>query len=132
MRWKLLVLVALVLLVGCSHPPPVSGTLTGTITYKGQPVNGAALSLYANDASPATFLIPVTEEGTFSTTNVPPGDYKVVVDGRSGAAVGGSKGDQYASKATIPFPKKYKDVRTTTLKMTVVAGEQKQTLELTD
>jgi hypothetical protein len=130
MRWSLLVLVGLALLAGCAKPSQ-SGTVTGTITYKGQPVNDAALTLYPA-AGGKPFVIPVTGDGTFSTTGVPPGDYKAVVLGRSGGVAGGSKGDQYAAKATIPFPKKYQDLKTTNLKMTVAGGAQKEDLELKD
>jgi hypothetical protein len=129
----MLVSVGLLLLVGCAPKAATSGGLRGTITYKGQPVNDAALMLYSGDAEGAGLVIPVSDQGTFTTTSVPPGEYKVVVEGRAGGAVGGSGGAQAAAnKPTISFPKKYKDRKTTDLTVKVVAGDQKVDLELKD
>ena len=132
MRWIVVLSIGLLLLAGCGPRRPNSGTVTGTITYKGQPVNAGALTLYATAAEGGTLLVPVTEDGTFGTTDVPPGEYKVVVEARVGGAVGGTTGAQAAVKPTIPFPKKYKDRLTTDLTLPVHAGEQKVELKLTD
>jgi hypothetical protein len=133
MRWLILVSVGLLLVVGCKGKPPTTGDLTGTVTYNGQPVNDAALMLYAGNAEESSFVIPVSEQGTFTTTSVPPGEYKVVVAGRAGGTVGGTAGAQAAAnKPTIAFPKKYKDKRTTDLTVNVVAGAQKRDFELKD
>ena len=57
--------------------------MKGKLTYKGQPVNNAALQL-CNAKGETVFTIPVTEEGTFSSADVPPGDYKIAVQGSAG------------------------------------------------
>ena len=132
MRWLILVSVGLLLLVGCTPIPATTGTLTGTVTYKGQPVNDAALMLYSGNAEESGLIIPVSDQGTFTTSSLPPGEYKVVVEGRSGAAAGGTTGAQFQTKPTIPFPKKYKDAKTTDLTVKVVAGQQKVDFKLED
>jgi hypothetical protein len=82
--WRIIpVSIALVLLAGCGPKRAPAGVLSGTIKYKGQPVNGAAILLYPNSGGPE-FLIPVTQEGDFRTSDVPLGEYKVVVQGAAG------------------------------------------------
>ena len=133
------------LLVGCGGKSSKSGSLTGTITYKGQPVNGAALFLHPPGGGDA-ILVPVSQEGTFSSADVPPGEYKVVVQGTAGAAPASLKGmppdkqaeakkklEKMTTPATIPYPDKYKKLATSTLTVSVVAGKETPVkLELTD
>ena len=105
--------------------------VTGTITYKGQPVNGAMLELHPTSAGQGTYPIIVSQEGNFSAADVPAGEYKVVLQGS--AAAPSVSGAQYATKATIPFPNKYKDEKTTDLTCTITAGRQTTlNLELKD
>jgi hypothetical protein len=130
MRWIILVSVGLLVLVGCGPRGATKGGVTGTITYKGQPVNGASLSLYPASGGESVLTIPVSQEGTFSTTDVPAGDYKVVVQGS--AAASGSSGGQFAAKPTIPFPPKYKDPQKTDITMKVSPGSGNVTLEMKD
>ena len=60
--WRILIVaIGLLLLVGCSNKRS-SGVVSGTITYQGRPVNGAALLLYPDGGGPE-ILIPVTQEG---------------------------------------------------------------------
>ncbi len=135
--------IALLLLAGCSSTIPKGG-VSGSVTYKNQPVNGGSLMLYPTTAGQGTeFAIPVTQEGTFKS-EVPVGEYKVVVQPNQGFSLN-TKGmtpeqlakmkDQIdASKvpATIHIPPKYTKKETTTATMTVGKGEQTVNLELTD
>src|SRR5262249_53068457 len=134
------------LLVGCGGSKKTSGVLSGTITYKSQPVNGATLILHpAVSGQGAEFNVPVTQEGTFRTSGVPVGEYKVVVQASPGNAGPSTKGmppdklaeakdklSQLSTPATIKFPEKYKQLEKTELKVTVGPGEQTVTLELKD
>jgi hypothetical protein len=137
MRRIVSVLVVLLLLVGCAKSNSRGGMLQGTLTYKGQPVNNAALRLIPASGSEGQALtIPVGADGTFRTTDVPEGDYKVVVQG-SGATAGssaaaGGGGAPTASQPTIAFPPKYKQLKTTTLTCKVAKGQQTLDLQLTD
>jgi Carboxypeptidase regulatory-like domain len=128
MRWIVTVSIVLLLLVGCGPKGSRGGALSGTVSYKGQPINGAALTLY--DTKGGMLIVPVTQEGNFRTTDVPPGEYKVVVQSTSGGAA--RSGAQYAPTPTIAFPNKYKDPLKTDLKINVAEGEQKVNLELKD
>jgi hypothetical protein len=137
--------IVILLLAGCTQRRP-NGLLFGTVTYKGNPVNGAALFLYpANEGGKGEFLIPVSQEGDFRTSDVPLGDYKVVVQGTAGQAGPSLEGiapDKLAeakekieaqrTPATIPFPNKYKSFKTTPLTITVQDGKKELKVELTD
>lgn len=139
MRRIVVVSIGLMLLAGCGSKN-AKGSLSGKLTYKGQPVNGAKMTLF-----PGQFPIPVTQDGEFRTSDVPPGDYKVVVEGTPGSEGPPTK-DMSPAKlaeareklagqktpATIKFPDKYTKEATTTLKLTVGAGAQVQNLEMTD
>ena len=118
----------------------------GKVTYKDQPVNGALLQ-FIPMAGENTINIPVSQDGTFRSSDVAPGEYKIVVQpGNSGSGVPSLKGMDPAkaaeakaklaqmeqSKPTIAFPKKYQSHLTTDLKPTIVKGEQKLDLVLKD
>src|SRR5262245_35374806 len=109
---RIVILSGLLFLAGCTPKPPTTGTVDGTITYKGKPVNGAALILHSTTAKDETFMIPVTQEGTFRTANVPPGDYKIVVE----VAVGGA-GPSTAGMS----PAKFAEVKEKLEKMKTIA-----------
>jgi hypothetical protein len=143
------VLMASLLLVGCASKSGKPGVVAGTITYKGQAVNGAALLLYPSSGEVTNpITIPVTQEGTFSIADVPSGEYKIVVEGTAGAqqappiamknmppekaAEMKEKLAKMNTPATIRFPDKYKDPRKTDLKCKISESDQKLNLELTD
>jgi hypothetical protein len=140
-------LLVLAVLVGCVSKRSKYGDVTGKLTYKGQPVNDAALLLYPISGADTPITIPVDSEGNFRITDVPPGEYNVVVEGSEGGdneaamlkfmpkekqAEMKSKMQAQATPKTIPFPKKYKSLRTTDLKCTITDKDQPQNLELKD
>jgi hypothetical protein len=141
-----LLLVA-VLLVGCGHKRR-SGAASGKITYKGQPVNDAALLLYpAGGGAAEPITIPVTADGSFRISDLPKGEYKIVVQGKEGQGsdaellknVPREKQEEVkkmmagqASAKTISFPNKYKDLKTTDLKCQITDRDQTLNLELKD
>jgi hypothetical protein len=149
MRRIVVVSVGLLLLVGCGGKSK-QGRLSGKVTYKSQPLNSATLFLYpAGGNGKESFPISVGQDGTFQVTDVPTGDYKIVVQAFSPPAgrmpnlknVAGDKQAeareklekmQGGSKPTIPFPDKYKDLAKTPLTCTVKGGSQDLPLELTD
>ncbi|HWG47336.1 MAG TPA: carboxypeptidase-like regulatory domain-containing protein [Gemmataceae bacterium] len=145
MRQFVAVSLVVLLLAGCGSKRSSGGVVIGKITYKGQPVNGATLQLYSVDGA-SNITIPVTQEGTFRTSDVPPGEYKVVVQPGGSSGVPSLKGMDPAkaaeakqklagmqqTKPTIPFPDKYRSHLKTDLKPTIVKGEQTLNLELKD
>lgn len=142
-------LLLLAVLVGCMSKRTRSGAVSGKITYKGQPVNDAALLLYPSGSGPEEnpITISVDGEGGFRITDVPPGEYKIVVEGSEGVdneaamlkflppekqAEMKAKMQPQASPKTIPFPKKYKNLNTTDLKCTITDKDQPMDLVLKD
>jgi hypothetical protein len=152
MRHIVSIAVALVLatvLVGCGPHRSRIGVISGTITYRGQPVNDAELRLYPMGGDfHDTLTIGVGRDGTFRIADLPLGDYKIAVQGTEG----GMQGDPAALKnapperraemekklaemntpPTIPFPNKYKDPKTSNLSCTITDKDQTLDLELKD
>jgi hypothetical protein len=141
-------LLLLAVLVGCGPKRPRSGVVSGKVTYKGRPVNDAALLLYpAGGAATEPITIPVTAEGEFRITDTPQGEYHVVVQGAEGGGSDASllktippekqaemkeKMKGMVNPTTIPFPKKYKNLKTTDLKCQVTESDQTLNFELKD
>jgi hypothetical protein len=150
MRRIVTVSVVALLLVGCGPKRAKTGVVAGKVTYNSKPVNDAALMLYpaSGGADAAPITIPVTHEGEFRISDVPAGDYKIVVQGSAGAtqvdralfakipkekqAEMKAKLDSMNTPATIKFPDKYKTVAKTDLKCTVTDKDQSMDLELKD
>ena len=142
---SLILSVGIFCLVGCGGPPAAPKTVvTGTVTYKGQPVNGAALQLYPTEGAGEPTNVPVAQDGTYRAADLAVGEYIVVVvpsEGRGQSMKGVDKAkmaeyqaqaDAMKSTPTIKIPDKYKKRLDNPLKMTVSKGEQKIPLELTD
>lgn len=141
MRRLALILISLSFLVGCSTSKVPKTALSGTLTYKGRPVNGGALVLFSSGNE---VLIPLEQDGTFRSTNIPAGDYKVMIEpseGITGPPTEGMspkmkekfKNVNMSQPPTIPIPEKYKRRETTDLTVTVNnSGETKVNLELKD
>ena len=85
MRRIVFVSIGLLLLIGCGPAGHGKGIVKGTITYKGQPVNGATLQFYpASGGDIYSATLTAGQDGSFSSADVPPGDYKIVVQGATG------------------------------------------------
>jgi hypothetical protein len=150
--WRiLLVSIGLFVAMGCGTKRDQKGVVQGKITYKGQAVNDVTLHLYPVDGKGPDLSIPVTHEGTFSTSNIPPGEYKVVVEApprqqqqprmppkasKEVSAEDQQKIKQMQSQGQAPtvidFPKKYSDPGRTDLKITIKEGEQPLQIDLKD
>jgi len=145
MRRTALVFLGFCFLVGCNTSKVAKGTLSGTVTYKGQPVNGGSLLLYTPAGAEAAAPIPLGQDGTFKAADVAAGDYKVVIqpsEGYKGPPTQGMSPEMMAKMkanpdfnqpATIKIPDKYKKIETSDLTLTVnKGGETKVNLELKD
>jgi hypothetical protein len=145
MRRVTLVLIGALVLVGCNTSKVPKGSLKGTIAYKGQPINGGSLLLHGTDGNGIEVTIPVAQDGTFSSTEVPVGEYKVVVEPNPGGTPFDTTGmtpeqkekmkeQIQASKTpgTIKFPEKYQKLETTDLTVKVAKGQTSVELRLND
>jgi hypothetical protein len=141
-------LLLLAVLVGCRSKQSRGGAVSGQVTYKGRRVNDAALLLYPTSGEVTIpITIPVDHDGRFRITDVPPGEYLIVVQGAEGQssdmlllrdippekkAEMKAKLEQQSTATTIPFPNKYKDLKTTDLKCKITDKDQPMDLELKD
>jgi hypothetical protein len=143
--WRFLLLSAgLLSLLGCDSKKTASATVSGTVMYNGKAVNGAVLNLFKTTGAGDSINIPVSQEGTFRVSDVPEGEYKVIIQPSAGfsqnikgwdkakIAEYQSKIDEMKTPATIPIPDKYKKLTSSDLKMTIVKGEQTINFELKD
>jgi hypothetical protein len=115
-----LVTLALLAVVGCGKSQNV--TVSGTISYKGQPLQSGILKFVGPQGTYSAATIHA--DGKFTITDVVPGEVKVgVVD-----ALGGSKqGGPERKTPHVSLPEKYRDPSTSGLQYTITP----QTTELT-
>jgi hypothetical protein len=139
---------------GCSNTAGVSGK----VTYKGQPVPAGTVIFNAPEGGIFTFHL--LADGTYSGTELPPGEYVVTVDteylnpqahkqvayGKDSAA--GNPADEYMKKMKeagkipedagsnketyVKIPAKYADKKSSPLKETLTTGRNQKDFELTD
>ncbi len=120
--------------------------VSGTLTYKKQPLNGAALHLDPMEEGGSKVAIPVDQHGNFRIAGVVAGNYRVKVEGSPGSKPPPSiakmteeqkqkmadKIKAMESPPTIPFPDRYKEFGTSGLAVTVERGSTTLNLDLTD
>ena len=134
----------LLLAAGCGQASKGS-SVSGKITYKGQPLTGGIIKLYS-DAAPApatrgadnSFHITIKPDGTFGASNVPEGMAKVAIESQPAP----SKPAGFDPKTGIPLapgtadfvriPQKYTDPNTSGLTWDVKPGSEKKDFDLTD
>jgi len=63
---------------GCGPGNSTSGTVSGKVTYKGQPVTGGSLAFHTKEG--AIYPTVINEDGTYTLTGMPTGDMTVTVD----------------------------------------------------
>ncbi len=135
---------ASILAAGCggdSSTQPKCAAVTGTVTYKGQPVEGATVSFWATKASRAA-TGQTDAKGTFRLTTFTPNDGAIlgshavtVTKAAPPAAMNASDmatGKPAATPANDLLPAKYAEATKTPLKFEVKSGTNTAPLELTD
>lgn len=141
------------MVMGCGSKRNQGGVVSGKVTYKGQPVNGATLRFYPVPGPGPDFSIPAGQDGTFRSSGLPAGEYKIVVEPNQVPPGGGrempaipkgmdpAKAEEMKQKfqqaygqdvPTISFPNKYKNAASSDLKITVKEGDQPVNLDLKD
>ncbi|MFO0929855.1 MAG: hypothetical protein U0736_22990 [Gemmataceae bacterium] len=130
-----------VLVTGCGQSGGGGGALSGTVAYKGKPLNSGTIFFLntkgGKDAAPVSGSID--RDGKYSVKGVPPGDAKVYVivpKGTKGTktAAGGMdiKMDTPGSSSATPVevPDKYSKADTSPLTVQVKNGKQEHNVNL--
>ncbi len=155
-------LVGFLSLAGCGGGQTAgnSARVSGSLTYKGQPITGANMQFH--DTQGVAHPAQVSPDGTYSANDISVGELIVTVDtsslnpAKTGAPTGaqaearlkmdkassnrpdgpgGSGGGNTSTAPTIVYiklPAKYTSPKTSTLTITVKAGRQVQNIDLTD
>jgi hypothetical protein len=146
--------VGLVLIVSCKpndpvyHPGGGSGevSLSGKITYKGEPLPGGVLTMHAKDDPKKTVPASLTRQGTYQFTSALEGDVVFTLETESikGQDVGqifskGAKGKdnpgpQHDGMNLMPkyvkIDKKYENIKTSGMAATLTKGANTKDFEL--
>lgn len=143
-----LTLALLVAVAGCG---PKTGTVSGKVTYKGEPLKGGNV-IFASEKG-QSLLAPIGEDGTYTIQNVPVGEAKIAVKtkhlgivaamakmkGAGGPPQDTSGGVGAPKKLTpeeavrrfVAIPAQYEDTETSGLTFTVKGGSQSHDIPLT-
>src|SRR5579864_7085437 len=97
-------------------PAEKSGTVTGKVTFKGQPLAGGIIGFWSKDSAEKTAL---AKDGSYSLSGLPAGEYRVTV---STKVLKGKPG-------YVAIPEKYGNADTSGLKVRV-GGKQEANIEL--
>jgi len=136
-----------VLPLGCGSASSNPGKLSGSVTLDGAPVTGGDLFIYSK---PGPVHATISATGSYTSTDLPVGEWKVTVSTESlnptqkkipdtyekkGGVSPGPKGKGAAVAKDpgtyVAIPKLYQDEKTTTLSVNVTAGSQTKNFELT-
>ena len=124
-------LMMLAVVSGCSSEPPRVPVfpVTGKVTFKGKPADGAQVVLFPVNTENTAELAPsgkVGKDGTFSLTayepgdGAPEGDYVATISWRK--MVSGGKGEGGATAGPDVIPKQYGSAATSPVKVSVKGG----------
>jgi hypothetical protein len=75
-------------ILACSPP---TGSVSGKVTYKGQPLKGGYVA-FINSSGGQTFSAPIQEDGSYQIPKITGGSYKVTVETESLKPQGETKG----------------------------------------
>lgn len=113
--------------VGCSGGGVKKVTIDGTVTYKGQPVPAGILRVVSAGGEFAT--TPIRADGTFTLTDVVPGEVKVGIM-EAPAPGGSSDGKKGPGARPVVLPAKYRDPQGSGLQYTIADDGSPLVIEL--
>ena len=140
--------------LGCSKPSQAPARISGSLSYKGQPIKAGTMAFHTPEG--VAYGAKINEDGTYSATDIPEGELVVTVDTEflNPAKKAGSTGSKDAAKymkmggmqpppsgpgaAAEPksfytqIPQKYSNAKTSPLTVTTTKGRQVHNIELTD
>jgi hypothetical protein len=140
--WSARVGVLLLLILansGCAGGP-VAAKVSGTVTYRGEPLPAGKVSFYGPNDQVASALI--SEDGNYEAANVPLGAVKVAVStplppppeiekaAKEGKRRFGKGNLIQAPQRTVSIPPKYSDPGKSALSVTVIEGTHVFNIEL--
>jgi hypothetical protein len=131
-------------LAGCAKNPHAPGSISGSISYNGQPIKAGSMRFHT--AQGVAYDAQLTGDGTYSATDIPEGDLVITVETESisphkSAPKGAEAGMRAKAGITQPpppgmapppdpsalyikIPEKYSNPRTSPLTVTVKRGRQ--------
>jgi hypothetical protein len=124
-------------------PDPNKAILTGTVSYKGQPLPGGTIDLH-REGDKRVPSAPIHPDGTYLLTAVPPGKWAVTIETESIKAVMPPtdklklpKGVEFPKLPPglpryVPIPEKYAKPATSDLTVELKPGKQEENFELKD
>lgn len=116
--------------LGCGAGKPPEGIVKGAVTYNGKPLADVQVEMEQPGAGIGA-LATTDAEGKFTVEGqIRTGSYKVTIGPKAEAPP--EPGVTPKKIAFPPIPKKYRQMATTDLSMTVVEGENDVKLELKD
>jgi hypothetical protein len=123
----------LLMLAGCGDGRPAPTPVTGVVTYKGQPLEGANVVFYTKGTRPA--MGTTDGEGRFTLLTWKPGDGalqgEAVVCISKEESIKRKADDPYAASSKSLLPEKYRVPAQSPLRAEVKSGEKNEfTFEL--
>jgi hypothetical protein len=113
---------------GCGGNKKV--TINGTVSYKGQRLSGGMLQ-FAGTKGEAPAATPIRNDGTFTITDVTPGEMKVSFTATpQSSPPGGDKGASGPKVTVADLPEKYRDPEKSGLKYTITSDTRELDIKI--
>lgn len=130
---------ALVLMaVGCGKEGPTMGRVSGTVTYKGQPLTKGNVSFVSTEPDRPNASGAITSNGSFTLQTREPGDgaevgeYKIAVTDIDPDTYNSALPGETVKVPKSQIPAKYADANTSGLTAKVASGSNTVPVELKD
>ena len=121
-------LISFVCFSGCSSNDTSTGTISGKVRYKDNPVPGGTITFHITSEKGIKTAVGILQkDGSFEIKKAAVGSAKVTVETDTV-----NPGEQQAQSSSnyVEIPKQYNSVETSGLTMDIKQGENKKTFEL--
>lgn len=114
-------------LVGCSKGVK-KVTVSGTVSYKGQPLSSGILKFVGSEGSYSAAVIQA--DGTYTITDVVPGEIQVgIMEAPQGSGSSSGAGGP-SGKPPVSLPEKYRNPESSGLKYTITPDTRKLDIDI--